>query len=137
MTKEDPIVQKHEIKETLESKDYILTVYQTGCRVVSDDDSNRQVDPRRFYVVCSLSEIPDYISKMQGSWWTHPDLHNPEVNAEDIPFEEKQWGVYRDIRIEPLNAEFEKSYLEASASKFFKTWRQVKGLEETTEEQVA
>ena len=43
-----------EIKEQLKKKDYVLTVYQTGHKLMSGGDHKRQVFPRRFYVVCSL-----------------------------------------------------------------------------------
>ena len=51
----DDIDEQHnKIEEQLKKKDYILTVYQTGDKDMSLGDYERQINPRRFYVVCSL-----------------------------------------------------------------------------------
>ena len=117
--------QREEIKNNLDRKDYLLTVYQKGDTTMTMGDHSRQVLPRRFYVACSLSEIPDYIKWMQQPFWTHPDIENPEVANEDIPFEEKKRVIYRDVIVEPMSEELEKSYLDASEKGFFKIQRTI------------
>ena len=114
----------YEINERLKKKDYVLTVYQTGDESMSNGDWERQVSLRRFYVVCSLEEIPDYIKSMKTPFWTH-DKGLSKKEIENYPYEEKKWGKYRNVIIEPLSEELEKSYLGASKKGFFKSWRRI------------
>ena len=117
--------QNEEIDQLLKRKDYILTILQTGDVDMSSGDPNRQADTRRFWTACSLEEISEYIDKMKTSWWSHPDLKKgSKVKEKDIPFEEKKWGIYTYIKIEPLSEELEKSYVNASKEGFFETHRQ-------------
>ena len=112
----------YEINERLKKKDYVLTVYQTGDTILSHGKPERQVFPRRFFVVCSLEEIPEYIEYMKKPFWEHEEgLSKKEIK--NYPFEKKKWGKYRDVVIEPLSEEMEKSYLSASKEGFFETWR--------------
>ena len=116
--------QMDEIDERLKKKDYVLTVYQTGDTMMSNGDHERQVFPNRFYVVCSLEEIPKYINWMKQPFWTHEKgLSKKEIK--NYPFEKKKWGRYWNVRIEPLSEEMEKNYLSASKEGFFETWRRI------------
>ena len=111
-----------EINKRLKKKDYILTVYQTGERMLSHGDPARQVFPNMYYVVCSLEEIPEYIEYMKKPYWEHEDgLSKKEIK--DYPYEKKKWGRNWNVVIEPLSEEMEKSYLSASKEGFFETWR--------------
>ena len=107
-------IQRQEIEEKLNSKDYLVTLYQTGEYVMSNGDQERMVAPRRTYGACSLNEISDYIKMMRRPWWQHPDLKEDYSNEDAIPFEEKQWGIYYNLVVEPMSAELEKRYIEAS-----------------------
>ena len=117
------------IKEQLKKKDYVLTVYQTGDESLGSGDPKNMVDIRRFYAVCSLEEIPDYIKSMKTPFWTH-DKGLSKKEIENYPYEEKKWGKYRNIIIEPLSEELEKSYLGASKKGFFKSWRSIQERDE-------
>ena len=108
----------------MKKKDYVLTVYQTGDESMSNGDYERQVNPRRFYVVCSLEEIPDYIKSMKTPFWTH-DKGLSKKEIENYPYEKKKWGRYWNVVIEPLSEEMEKSYLSGSKDGFFKSWRRI------------
>ena len=115
-------IQNEEIKERLKKKDYILTVYQTGHKGMSSGDIKRQIDVRRYWVVCSLEEIPDYIKSMKQPFWTHEEgLSKKEID--NYSFEKKKWGIYSNVIIEPLSEELEKNYLSSSKDGFFKNWR--------------
>ena len=117
--------QIDEINERLKKKDYVLTVYQTGDESMSNGNHERQGDTRRFYVVCSLEEIPDYIKSMKTPFWTHEKgLSKKEIK--NYPFEKKKWGKYRNVVIEPLSEEMEKSYLDGSKEGFFESWRLIR-----------
>ena len=94
--------QCDEIDEQLKKKDYVLTVYETGDKIMSNGDYERQIFPNRFYVVCSLEEIPDYIKSMKTPFWTH-DKGLSKKEIENYPYEEKKWGKYRNVIIEPLS----------------------------------
>ncbi len=132
MEVDEDIKQMNEINEQLKKKDYILTVYQTGDKMMSGGDPERQMFFRRFYAVCSLEEIPEYIKFMEQSFWTHEKgLSKKEIK--NYPFEKKKWGRYRNIIIEPLSEELEKSYLDASAKGFFESHRMIH-LEDTERE---
>ena len=122
---EEGLKERDEIGERLKKKDYLLTVYQTGDPLMSSGDHTRQVTPKRFYTTVSLGEMNDYITYMKQPFWTHPDLENPKVKEKDIPFEEKKWGIYWNIVVEPLSEELEKDYLSASAKGFFKSHRMI------------
>ena len=114
--------QMDQINEQLKKKDYVLTVYQTGDEMMSLSKRERQVFPRRYYVVCSLEEIPEYIEYMKKPYWEHEDgLSKKEIK--DYPYEKKKWGRNWNVVIEPLSEELEKNYLSASKEGFFETWR--------------
>ena len=114
--------QMDEINKRLKKKDYVLTVYQTGDKMMSNGNRERQVHPRRFYVVCSLEEIPEYINYMKQPFWEHEEgLSEKEIK--NYPYEKKKWGRYWNVVIEPLSEEMEKSYLSGSKDGFFESWR--------------
>jgi hypothetical protein len=119
------IKRNNETIELLKKKDYILTIRQTGDEMMSTGDHGRMVAPRRTYAVVSLDEIPTYVEMMKDSFWQHPDLLADMSNAEDIPFEEKQWGMYYDLEIQPLSKDKEERYLEMSEYGFFEKYRGV------------
>ena len=108
----------------MKKKDYVLTVYQTGDEMMSFGEYERQVDTRRFYVVCSLEEIPEYINYMKQPFWEHDEgLSKNEIK--NYPYEKKKWGRYSNVVIEPLSEELEKDYLSGSKEGFFETWRRI------------
>ena len=111
--------------ESLEKKDYILTIYQSGDPFMGRFDQSRMVGSRRCYKIASLNEVHRYIGMMKTGFYTHPDLEsNSGVDPDDIPFEEKVWGIIHHMTIEPLSEEMEKDYLSASKSGFFEGWRE-------------
>ena len=113
-----------EINERLKKKDYVLTVYQTGDKILSHGDPERQVKSNRYYAVCSLEEIPEYIEFMKKPYWEHEEgLSKKEIK--NYPYEEKKWGRNWNVIIEPLSEEMEKNYLSASKDGFFETWRRI------------
>jgi hypothetical protein len=122
--------QYGEIRKNLKEKNYIITAYLEGDMNFSFGDPNRMVGPRRFYAVVSLEEIPDYIKWMKEPFWIHEshteDKKLTKKEIKNIPFDEKKWGIYSDIRIEPLSENLEKSYLEAVEKGFFETWRNIR-----------
>jgi len=120
--------QMDEINKRLKKKDYVLTVYQTGDKIMSNCDHERQIFPNRFYVVCSLEEIPDYIKSMKQPFWTH-DKGLSKKEIENYPYEKKKWGRYWNVVIEPLSEEMEKSYLSGSKEGFFESWRMIRDSE--------
>ena len=114
--------QMEEINEQLKKKDYLLTIYQTGDELLSDGDYERQVEPRRFYVPCSLEEIPEYIESMKTPFWRHEKgLSKKEIK--NYPFDDKKWGRYWDVVIEPLSKDLEEDYLKGVKQGFFEDWR--------------
>ena len=116
--------QCDEINERLKKKDYVLTVYQTGDKILSHGDPERQVKSNRYYAVCSLEEIPEYIEFMKKPFWTHEEgLSKKEIK--NYPHEKKKWGRNWNVIIEPLSEEMEKNYLSASKDGFFETWRRI------------
>ena len=123
-THDELMKQSDDIEEQLKKKDYVLTVYQTGDDLMSSGDYERQVFPNRFYVVCSLEEIPEYIKWMKEPFWTHEEgLSKKEIK--NYPYEKKKWGRYWNVIIEPLSEEMEKNYLSASKDGFFESWRMI------------
>ena len=117
--------QIDEINERLKKKDYVLTVCQTGDSSLSNGDREREVPIRRFYVVCSLEEIPEYIKYMKQPFWSH-DKNLTKKEIKNYPFEKKRWGRYYNVVIEPLSEEMEKSYLSGSKEGFFESWRLIR-----------
>ncbi len=114
-----------EIKEQLKKKDYVLTVHQTGDKMLSNGDQERQVLTRMYWVVCSLEEIPEYIEYMKKSFWEHEEgLSEEEI--ENYPFEKKRWGRNYNIVIEPLSKELEESYLDGVERGFFESQRLIR-----------
>ena len=116
--------QIDETKERLKKKDYVLTVYQTGDKILSHGKPERQVKSNRYYVVCSLEEIPEYIEYMKKPFWEHEEgLSKKEIK--NYPHEKKKWGRNWDVIIEPLSEELEKSYLSGSKDGFFERHRMI------------
>ena len=124
--------QMDEINKRLKKKDYILTIYQTGDKVMSNCNHERQIFPRRYYAVCSLEEIPDYIKSMKTPFWEHEKgLSKKEI--ENYPYEKKKWGRYLDVVIEPFSKDMEENYLNGSKEGFFERWREIHKREEELE----
>ena len=114
--------QMEEINEQLKKKDYLLTLYQIGDELMSSGEDERQVEPRRFYQVCSLEEIPEYIKSMKTPFWRHEKgLSKKEIK--NYPFDDKKWGRYWDVVIEPLSKDLEEDYLKGVKQGFFEDWR--------------
>ena len=116
--------QCDEINERLKKKDYVLTVYETGDKIMSNGDYERQIFPNRFYAVCSLEEIPEYINYMKQPFWLH-DKGLTKKEIKNYPFEKKRWGRYYNVVIEPLSEEMEKDYIGSSKLGFFESWRRI------------
>ena len=117
--------QANERTESLNRKDYLLTVLQSGDEGMSLGDWEKQVSPKRFYDICSLKDIQEYIEMVKTGFWEHPDLNNPKVKNKDIPHDEKKWGRYYNLTIEPFSEELEKEYLQKSKDGFFEMQRRV------------
>ena len=122
--KEKKNAQVNEIQENMNEKRYVCTIYETGDELMSSGDRERQIFPRRFYKICSTNELPGVLKFTQESFWTHPALLADHSNANEIPVEEKKWGIYTDVIIEPFTEELEQSYLAGSKDGFFKQQRQ-------------
>ena len=116
--------QLNKTAENMTEKRYVLTIYEDGDELMSSGDKERQIFPRRFYKICSTNELPGVLKSTQESFWTHPALLADHSNANEIPVEEKKWGIYTDVIIEPFTEELEKSYVSASESGFFKKKRE-------------
>jgi len=124
MDYKERLKQSDEIDERLKKKEYVLTVYQTGHHMMSCGEYERQVFPRRFWVNCSLEEIPEYIKWMKQPFWECPKgLTKKEIK--NYPYEKKKWGIYTNVVIEPFSEELEKSYLTASKDEFFAIRRHI------------
>ena len=119
--------------EQLNKKDYLITATTTGCENMSLGKSERKIFPKLYHATVSLNEIEDYIRRMKRGFWEHPDLLDDGSNADIIPYEEKKWGRYSNIVIEPLSEELEKSYLDASSKDFFKIHRNLASIERVEE----
>ena len=126
MMSQDPRIenkQRKELAENLERKDYILTVYQSGDQVMSANDNERQVAPRRYFQRVSLLELSEILEHVNDGFWQHPDLKADKSNASEIPFKEKMFGIITNIVVMPLSEELEKTYVESSKKDFFKHQR--------------
>jgi len=121
-----------DIQEKLNKKDYILTIYQIGDEgLMSGGDYDRQVECRRYFDVCSLLDIQQYIEKMKtGFWvpreegWSKKELSSVYgKKLKNYPHEKKKFGKFWNIVIEPLSKELEDSYIDPKSRKFFQGWR--------------
>ena len=111
------------LNETLNRKDYLITVYETGDKLFSHGDTKKEIMPRRYWENVSLNELKEKLNKIHKGFWTHPDLNKDLSNAKDIPFEERKWGIIHNIIVEPFSEELEKDYVKASENGFFKSQR--------------
>ena len=110
--------QRSEIDSNLKSKDYLLVVTQSGHPLF-----DKQVNPRRMYVYSSLEELPDHINFMKKPFFQHPDLKKDLSNADEVSYEEKEWGIYNNIKIFPLKKELQQEYNAMSESETIDTHR--------------
>ena len=113
------------LQETLDRKDYLITVHQVGDEMMSMGDIDKQVLTKRYYQEVSLSELGKILEKINAGFWTHPDLKEDLSNHKKIPFEEKKWGIISNIIVQPLSEKLESRYLELSKNDFFKRHRMV------------
>jgi len=113
------------LEETLNRKDYLITVNECGDKLMSGGDMDKEVMPRRYWQNVSLIELRDVLDKIYVGFWTHPDLKKDYSNEKDIPFEERKWGVISNITVEPLSEKLEERYLRASKRDFFKNQRMI------------
>ena len=116
--------QLKETKKKMDEKRYVCTIYQEGDELMSEGDWKRQAMMRRMYSVCSTNEVIELLECTHQTFWTHPDLLADHSNANEIPVEEKKWGIYTDVIIEPFTEELEQSYLAGSKNGFFKMQRE-------------
>jgi hypothetical protein len=79
------------LRKQLRKKDYILTVHQTGDEFMSGYDYENQVVCRRFYAVCSLLEIQDYIERMKQGFWEPTEKGLSKKELDNYPHEKKKW----------------------------------------------
>ena len=114
---------RKQLEDTMNRKDFLITVYECGDEVMSEGDVDRQVLPRRYWEVVSLTELRKRLETIYRGFWTHPDLKEDFSNEKEIPFEEKKFGVVSNIFVEPLSEELEDRYLRASKRGFFKMKR--------------
>ena len=115
--------RRKRLEETLNRKDYLITVYESGDEVMSGGDVDRQVLPRRYFERVSLNQLKDRLDKIYRGFWTHPELKEDFSNEKEIPFEEKKFGIVSNIFVEPLSEKLEERYLRASERGFFKIKR--------------
>ena len=113
------------LDETMNRKDFLITVYECGDEVMSEGDVDKQVLPRRYFERVSLNQLKDRLDKIYRGFWTHPDLKEDFSNEKEIPFEEKKFGFISNIFVEPLSENLEERYLRASKRGFFKSRRLV------------
>ena len=94
---------RKQLERTMNSKDYLITVYECGDEVMSEGDEDRQVLPRRYWEVVSLTELRKRLETIYRGFWTHPDLKEDFSNEKEIPFEEKKFGIVYNIDVLPLS----------------------------------
>ncbi len=110
---------RKQLERTMNSKDYLITVYECGDEVMSEGDVDRQVLPRRYWEVVSLTELRKRLETIYRGFWTHPDLKEDFSNEKEIPFEEKKFGVVSNIIVSPLSKKLEERYVRLSQANFF------------------
>ena len=111
-----------EILLNLNRKDYLITGYIVPDYGMSLGNPDMMESPRQFYKPVNLFEIQDYITMMSDGFWTHPDINKKD--EDDIPYNERKFGRYRKIIVEPLSEELEKRYLDRVDKDFFKIQRE-------------
>ena len=127
-------IELPKIKENIKNQKYLLTIYQIGCPLLSGDDIEKQVKPKRFYECVSVNEIGNYTRYLDQPFWLHPNVDKDTDDDEknNIPYEEKIWGRYSNVIIEPLSKDLEEQYLKGVKDGFFENCRNVYLKEEQT-----
>jgi hypothetical protein len=115
-----------EIHKRMKEKDYILTIYTTGCSQMSRGDYEREIFPNIYYEVCSLEEIPEKIRCMKRPFWSPEEEGLSKKEIKNYPYEKKKWGRFMNIVIEPLSKELEENYIDGCKRGFFDTWRRMR-----------
>ena len=119
--KRNPLKQTTKIQATMDEKRYFVTTYVTGHKFMSGGDTNRQVFPKETWSICSTNELIELMRFTKEPFWRN----YTDLKDKDVPYEEKKWGIYQDIIIEPFTEELEKSYIKASKDDFFKMHREL------------
>jgi|TARA_B110000211_G_scaffold94245_1_gene109920 hypothetical protein len=128
--KKEVDTQRNQVEETLNEPRYLLSIFESGDVVMSSGDRERQVSPNRSYLPnCSMQEVAEHIKSIGESHWRHPMLKTgmSEKSKSAIPFEEKQWGIVRDINIYPMTEYMEEKIKGKIERGFFKNYRRMYG----------
>ena len=79
---------------------YRLHVEEEGSALFGFNHPDRVIPSKQFTKIVSLAEIPDYIKFLSQPFWVWDKIQYP--NEMDVPYEEKKWGIYKSVEIEPL-----------------------------------
>ena len=119
------IEDHNQMLEHQKTQKYLLTIFECGCKLMSGGDREREILPQRYYKVVSVNEIDEYTQFLKTSFWRHPnvDKNTTEKEKNKIPFDEKKWGRYSNIIIEPLSKDLEENYIKGVEDGFFELQR--------------
>ena len=84
----------------LKEEKYLIKVEVEGCPFCGNDSL---VEPHNFTKVVTLEELPQILKYCSEPFWQHPDVnwanHTDEEFCDNIPFEEKKWGIHKSVQI--------------------------------------
>ena len=84
----------------LKEEEYLIKVEVEGCPFCGNDSL---VEPHNFTKKVSLGELPEYFKYLSEPFWQHQDVtwrtYQDEAFCDNIPYEEKKWGIYKSVQI--------------------------------------
>jgi len=84
----------------LKNERYLIKIEVEGCPFLGHDSV---VEPKEIMTTATLEELPQYLRFINEPYWEHPSLNwvnqRDEEFCDNVPFEEKKWGIYKSVRI--------------------------------------
>ena len=88
------------LKKFLKEEQYLIKVEVEGCPFCGNDSL---VEPEVFTKKVTLEELPQYFKYLSEPFWQHQDVnwrtYTDEEFCDNIPYEEKKWGIYKSVQI--------------------------------------
>tara|TARA_Y100001978_G_scaffold152734_1_gene137979 strand:+ start:91 stop:483 length:393 start_codon:yes stop_codon:yes gene_type:complete len=87
-------------KQFLKDERYLIMIEEEGCPFCGNDSV---VQPKVVTTTVTLEELPQTLKYCSEPFWEHPSVnwqnHTDEEFCDNVPFEEKKWGIYKSVEI--------------------------------------
>tara|TARA_B100001057_G_C22183434_1_gene694078 strand:- start:35 stop:442 length:408 start_codon:yes stop_codon:yes gene_type:complete len=87
-------------KQFLKDERYLIKIKVEGCPFCGHDS---MIEPKEIITTVTLEDLPQTLKYCSEPFWEHPSVnwqnHTDEEFCDNVPFEEKKWGIYKSVQI--------------------------------------